>query len=465
MSHIDEGLLHAWIDGALHDDAEHTHAAVARHLAGCADCRMRLEEARQLRDMAAEILATTIPPGIDEVPPFERLVGGAAKPPLEMSPTPPSGRRLPITVIWAASLVLALGAGWWAHHLTLSANADSAGEVYGPGTHQEASRSGYRESADAGVAGETAAPDAVHTRRVAPHDDGLAGNQRLATTDAQGGVTTRDAGTVVPTEATRPGSSVIPGDRRDLARSAREMELEREVIDQAPGMSITRRSILALRPMELPEVDDDWVRVDRAAAEAWTDAPLAVAPELPILDIAIAEFEGARAARVRQELPDGGLFEMVQRVESASTASGRQAKSGLGWRIVGFVGRLPRQLVGGDSPWRDDGRSGQGGKGHLPPSGRSAAAPGGIPAGPPVGGAAGRPEALAGADRSYPGAMVPDPTTPRPSAGGIPRRAHRVVPDPLAGAGSVVLHRDGLIITARALVPPDSLRVLLQRVR
>lgn len=117
MSHVDEGLLHAWLDGALHAEGGDEALEVECHLAACADCRARLEEARRLRDEAAAILAAAEPPALP-VPPFEEILARKATMPPRAPGRPAPRRRAALPLAWAASLALALGAGWWAHRLS-----------------------------------------------------------------------------------------------------------------------------------------------------------------------------------------------------------------------------------------------------------------------------------------------------------------------------------------------------------
>lgn len=98
MLHVDEGTLHAYIDGEL-PPAE--AQGVAEHLAHCPVCRGRVEEERALIARADQVLALARPP--------ERGL-----PAFRAGAQPPPSRwwqqvRLPLT--WAATVVLALGIG------------------------------------------------------------------------------------------------------------------------------------------------------------------------------------------------------------------------------------------------------------------------------------------------------------------------------------------------------------------
>lgn len=106
MSHVDEGTLHAYLDGEL------TPVEVGRlesHLAGCAACRARLDEERALIERAARLLDAAVPPG-----------PARAAPPLHQLRRSRSGwRKLQVPLAWAATIVLALGLGWYGGSLRM----------------------------------------------------------------------------------------------------------------------------------------------------------------------------------------------------------------------------------------------------------------------------------------------------------------------------------------------------------
>ena len=98
MSHVDDGTLHAYLDGELSPpEAQGLEA----HVALCPACRTRLEEERALITRAGELLARAAPPD-REVPPFRP---GDLRPPVRLW----WRARLPLA--WAATIALALGIG------------------------------------------------------------------------------------------------------------------------------------------------------------------------------------------------------------------------------------------------------------------------------------------------------------------------------------------------------------------
>ena len=99
MSHVDEGTLHAYLDGEL-PSAE--RAALEAHLAGCATCRANLTEERALRERATAVLGSARP-AERPAPPLEQLRREPQRSPWRV-------RR---SFAWAASIALALGLGYY----------------------------------------------------------------------------------------------------------------------------------------------------------------------------------------------------------------------------------------------------------------------------------------------------------------------------------------------------------------
>jgi hypothetical protein len=117
MPHISEGQLHAWIDGAIPEGSE-DERAVRLHVETCAECTARLDAARALRDEAGQLLASVVPRG--SAPSFEQIRQRAQS---EAEESQPSGSGTgagrvrvgwlsPQRLGWAATIALALGAGW-----------------------------------------------------------------------------------------------------------------------------------------------------------------------------------------------------------------------------------------------------------------------------------------------------------------------------------------------------------------
>src|SRR5262245_4956929 len=100
MPHVDEGTLHAYLDGELPSTER---KALETHLAECASCRATLAEERALLERATALLGTARP-AERAMPPFEQLRPRSPK----RSPW-----RVRTPVAWAASIALALGLGYF----------------------------------------------------------------------------------------------------------------------------------------------------------------------------------------------------------------------------------------------------------------------------------------------------------------------------------------------------------------
>src|SRR2546429_1004286 len=98
MSHVDEGTLHAYLDGELPAGEAHD---VEAHVAQCRECRVRLDEERALIARADELLGLAAPPD-RAVPPFRP---GDREPPVRLW----WRGRLPPP--WAATVGVPLRAG------------------------------------------------------------------------------------------------------------------------------------------------------------------------------------------------------------------------------------------------------------------------------------------------------------------------------------------------------------------
>ncbi len=100
MSHVDDGTLHAYLDGEL---APAEAQGVDAHLAQGPACRSRVDEERALIARADELLGLAAPPD-RAVPPFR---AGDLKPPVRLW----WQVRLPLA--WAATVTVALGIGMY----------------------------------------------------------------------------------------------------------------------------------------------------------------------------------------------------------------------------------------------------------------------------------------------------------------------------------------------------------------
>lgn len=125
MPHVDDGTLHALLDGALRSDDPEAAAAVEVHLSGCEDCRARLESAAEVRERAFGILAHAAPIAPAAAPDFEEVRGRARSGGVRRhAPAVHRHARWTRGIAWAASLVLALGTGYLLRDLVDLPSAD-----------------------------------------------------------------------------------------------------------------------------------------------------------------------------------------------------------------------------------------------------------------------------------------------------------------------------------------------------
>src|SRR5262245_28591621 len=116
MPHVDEGTLHALLDGDL-GAAEVLE--VQTHFATCAACAARLDEARQMLAETERLVAALEPPAGGAAARAPRLAVGRPMVPLDPvvliphNPTPTEVRRSRFKIMaWAASFLVIVGAGF-----------------------------------------------------------------------------------------------------------------------------------------------------------------------------------------------------------------------------------------------------------------------------------------------------------------------------------------------------------------
>ncbi|MGH7506475.1 MAG: hypothetical protein ACRELX_12520, partial [Longimicrobiales bacterium] len=333
MSHVDEGLIHAYIDGAFPPGNEQGDE-IERHLEVCVDCSVRLEKARELNERAQVVMhrlapADIVRPAFEEIlARRERAATAASVTPVE---SPPAGGRRPsvpaMPLAWAASLILALGAGWMAReHLWAPRFADGAAELAAPvssdadarSTRQRAEQSAVKAAEaplapPASAAGEL--PDPVRDETAAR---AAGASDVAALPSSQKSVVGLEAGrSAQPAEVLPP-----PAEARAQAR----LPLGRRLSD--PGAA-ARAALVSALPSDSLDVDltdttqiaaailRDYVVATRA--QAWTPVPAHEVPgrigyERP------AQIEGLEAAGVEESGPDASpLRRTVYRLEDGTT--------------------------------------------------------------------------------------------------------------------------------------------------
>jgi len=374
MWHIDEGTLHAYLDdrdrgpaaGAL--DAG-LRERVAQHLSECDVCTASLRLAERQRARAADILLAATP--VIETPPFEAVQPMVGTTPIRPIPFPlprrTGPRRAWMPLAWAASLMLAVGAGWMASLMW------QGGEVQRAALEQPASAAGSAaDRADAGApmspaaggvvlapaagaprmaegaarpAGEgsdlrraeaprqEAKEEVAHADRLAPVaalSEQAAGN-RVADTGAENRrVTAEDRGVT----AERPRQFVARDPARDAAviggamarvNAAAAAAAPQQVLAESPALGFAARSAEGGYP---GDADVAWKTVSREEAERLLGAPLYLLAGAPISEIAAAPQASPALVRVRQRAEEGQI-ELVQWRAATGQAVGADVEKGV----------------------------------------------------------------------------------------------------------------------------------------
>lgn len=302
MSHVDEGRLHALLDGALDDEAPSEAAAVRAHLDSCTACAARLEEARALREASDAILAGALPePG--PLPDLETLRAEAR----HRQGTGSRRRRL-VRLAWAASVVISLGAGWVAR------------EVTGPGgtAPAEATREAMEEDAAAGAdairpavgrpAGETSAAESVATAN-------------------QGGATAPAARAVEEEERSRVPERPVRAVRDTTFRADPAPEPSADPASGAPGdagappaAELARPAQASARRAGAADLAQPSTYLDEAAA-APAGVPMGV-PDLPVVSVSrVPDVARGSGVRILHALPGGDILEVIHLLDGADPSS------------------------------------------------------------------------------------------------------------------------------------------------
>ncbi len=293
MTHLDEGQLHAYLDGQA-TAGETSGREIEQHLAGCAACRARLDEERRVRDRARAILAEAGPTSLTP-PPFDAVLQRAARKRETRSAIRPTA-----ALAWAASLALAITVGWYARGLVIRGGgaAEAAGAAAGP--EEEVRASAIQ-----------AAPPA--SRQVA----------QSAPARAEATQRTREATDVLtPAAPAAPPAAVPAAQDRPLANlAAAESKVERDTeptpvrVTEAPmPRAAPEPALQRVEPGAAAAgfVEQAWVTVPPAEAERRLDGPLATIPGLPSLGTMVSGTGPSTVARTIQVLGPGLTIELVQ---------------------------------------------------------------------------------------------------------------------------------------------------------
>ena len=320
MPHVDDGTLHALLDGALRAHEPDRADRVEAHLDACADCRARMEEAATLRDRAAEVLgaadAGVVPktgayrgadaadrPGAAEpVPDFQEVLARAAAGRGEQEPDgrgvgAPTDSDVPAAsagseragsirrryrwtrgLAWAATIVVALGTGYLVRDLA------------GPTGIVPPARSALEQAAPESAAERDAAAEAMadETRVAGPESEKAAAGPE-AETSAIG----QEAGATRTASGEGGGAEAVAG----------------EPTGAAADSAATAAPATAAQALATGEAtDSSWRTASLEEAAARAGAVL----RLPTASVASVELGADGSIRTRQLLAEGVEVQVVQ---------------------------------------------------------------------------------------------------------------------------------------------------------
>jgi Putative zinc-finger len=325
MPHVDEGTLHAYLDGEL-SPSERT--AVDAHLAQCASCAAQLIEERALIERASAVLGGARPAD-RAAPPLQELTQRPRR----------SGRILGVRapLAWAATVILALGIGYYLH---------TPGPVTPP---PPAVAIGQNLPATS-----TAVAEKPEPRQLARTGGARADRSREQTGKANAQNTLADTGVQVAAQQLSSPAVQTPAEPRAQLRGA------------APA----RAPVVAPEPAAAARVDDAFRRTDSLAAlrgrlvsSQWTIISKGSARTLLGTDPVGVPGLAARAIRrsptdgativVEQQLDSETVIELYQRaatVEAGAAGYAAKQERAPTERLARYVGALRVEIAGPLTP-------------------------------------------------------------------------------------------------------------------
>jgi hypothetical protein len=320
MSHVDEGTLHAYLDGELPST---DRSILDAHLAQCEPCRARLADERALRERASALLGAARP--VERpLPPFEELRRVPRRSPW----------RVRTSFAWAASIVLALGLGYYLSELgTPRRAADTLAVRSIPGQDELA----QNQTAPPAPA---PAPAIAERRRAAPrasqrHQQAQREQRKPSTSDtpALGKGRIDSSALEVAARAGSPATApqaAIPAPRSDSV-AAYTTE-----VAPAIGARMQRREV----PSQRSALASAWPRIDRQTAKAILGEEPVGIPDLTTRGYRLSPDRQGLVV-VEQALDDHTVIQIFQE-QSAGAAFDRAGAD----RLARFVGKL-RVEIGG----------------------------------------------------------------------------------------------------------------------
>lgn len=328
-SHPDDGLLQELVDGEIPSDRL---APILAHLDACEPCRARFARARHAAADVDGLLELLDEPELESAP--------VVPPPVARPLASRRRARWVVPVSWAASLVLATGAGYVARD---TLRGDVAGD---PPPERATVDAGIAAPPPAPLGAAPTTPEREAPRRAAPaatsrrEPDLLADRAARKAPPAEAGIAAELA--APPPAAASLPAPVVAGAQKAIGDTA---------LRQAPppvatfGATATARDRAAARSAALGAATADALRERRTAAtatrplapvpqrlDAVSDSGLTLAEATLRLGRRPATIEGLPLLRIA---PDGAEIRMVYRVTGGDLLLAQAMRDGaLVWRLI-----------------------------------------------------------------------------------------------------------------------------------
>lgn len=321
MSHVDDGILHAYLDGEL---APVERERVEAHLAACLACQARFSEEQALIERAGRLLDLAAPAAPTPV-----------APPLHTLRRRPTWWRIRLPIAWAATVVFAIGLGWYLRGR--------------PGTITVAVQPADEHPA--------AAPASKSVSQAAPAERAFASPSPAPTPSAAQGPPARAEVAAdhlaIPSSPQAAAAKVAPSRQNE----PEAVTVQTGRIDSAPVADVGVASGRSSR-VDLPST---WTLVDSAAAHSILGRAPATIPERavralrrgpgPVPEVAVEQDMGGGVVIVlieqaAQRQTEEARHEQVARdARSGVTLRGQMAQAA-GERLARFVGSLRVEIAG-----------------------------------------------------------------------------------------------------------------------
>lgn len=300
MPHLDDGRLHEYLD-AERAGGNGAAAAVFRrqveeHLQHCAECRARLDRARETRVRAGAILSEAAPVAVSR-PPFGEI-SARARPAAASG----SAHGTPYRLVAAAAVIaMVLGAGWLGRDLLRSPTPATQTAVTHPAAPDHALAKAYEPptAPPPTAAATTKPPELVRsgTPPTAPSPPRVASGAGTPAENPNTGTTMGNATAARAKAEVSAEAQAIAADRADLRADARL-----DTSGAVPGSNLT----------------SEWRMMSASAAAGAVGGKLWLVAGLPTVDYAAARLPDGITVRTTQLLADDRMLELLQRRPTAA---------------------------------------------------------------------------------------------------------------------------------------------------